>query len=70
MKEYHTFLFNVTHDVVKVDETFHTTVPKHYSIMVTFTDEDFKQSDAVNTAFYRACEEYKKKLLEDQMYHK
>lgn len=70
MKTYHSFVFAITHDVIKVDEIFHTTVPKRCLIGVTLSDEDVKQGeDAVNIAFYKACEEYKKRLLREQMYH-
>lgn len=63
-------MFNVTHDIIEVDDDFHTTVPKRHTIVVTFSDEDFKEGDAVSEAFYEACKEYKKCLLEEQMYHK
>lgn len=70
MKTYHSFVFAITHDIIEVGEIFHTTVPKRYLIGITLSDEDVKQGeDAVNIAFYKACEEYKKILLKEQMYH-
>lgn len=70
MITYHSFVFNVIHDVINVDTLYHTTVPKYHTISVTLKDEDVKQADAVSVAFYKACIEYKKLLLEEQMYHK
>lgn len=69
MKTYHSFIFNITHDVIMVDENFHTTVPKRHTIFVTISDEDVKRKDAVNLAFYEACKQYKELLLDEQMYH-
>lgn len=69
METYHTFIFNIAHDITTADDFFLTSMSKRHTIVVTLTDEDIKQSDAVNVAFHKACEEYKKKLLEEQMYH-
>ena len=68
MLRYHSFIFKVSYDVVELDlPFFNTDKPKEHTLLVVVNEDDIKQGDAVSEAFYKACEEYKKRLREQQM---